>query len=308
MRIVSLLPSATEMICELGLRDSLVGVTHECDHPASVADLPAVTRTLIPPGLSSSDIDRLVREQLQTETALYHLRGDVLEKLCPDLIVTQALCDVCAVAESEVRRVVSGLQGSPRVINLEPNCLADVFDCIIEVGKAAKISHHAESVVNRLKDRVESVGRRTEQLRDRTSVVFLEWIDPPFSAGHWSPELVRLAGGQEMIGNAGHPSRTVSWEEVVAADPECIVIACCGFDVPRTLADIPTLQRQPNFENLRCVRDDRIYVMDGNAYFNRPGPRLVDSLELLAHAFHPMSHPLPEHLDPATRVGNAATP
>ncbi len=295
MRIVSLLPSATEMICELGLGDSLVGVTHECDYPASVRQLPKVTHTLIPREASSAEIDTLVRDRTCTRRALYTLDMPVLEGLRPDLIVTQALCDVCAVAEAEVNEAACRLPGMPRVINLEPTRLDEVFDGLHAVAAAAGTSTRAAEAVDRLRARVAVVTAQTSQLGPRPRVVLLEWIDPPFSCGHWSPELVWLAGGEEMIGREGERSRQIDWEEIVRADPEVMVIACCGFDTARTREDVPILRSCRGFKDLACVRADRVYLTDGNAYFSRPGPRLVDSLEILAHALWPKAVPLPAH-------------
>lgn len=299
MRIVSLLPSATEMLCELGLADDLVGVTHECDEPPFVAGLPKVTRTLVPVESSSREIDELVRERLKAGRALYSLDMPTLERLRPELIVTQALCDVCAVAAAEVSSAACSLPGLPRVLNLEPMRLSEVFECLRLVGEAAGVPDRAERAIERLTNRVDAVRRRTETVVRPPRTMLLEWIDPPFCAGHWSPELVRLAGGLEVAGQEGRPSRTLKWEEVLALDPEVLVIACCGFNTERTLLDIPILRSSARFTGLTCVREGRVFVIDGNAYFNRPGPRLVDSLELLAHTLHPSLHPLPEHLAPA---------
>jgi iron complex transport system substrate-binding protein len=302
MRIVSLLPSATEMICTLGLEDQLVGVTHECDFPPFVAGLPKVTRTLIPADASSAEIDHLVREQLRTSRALYTLDVPVLEQLRPDLIITQALCEVCAVAEEEVRAAACALPGGPGVINLEPQTLGQVFDAIRQVAKAAGVDRVAEDVVGGLTARVEAVVSRTAALRHRPRVALLEWIDPPFSCGHWSPELVRLAGGIEGLGREGTASRTLRWDDVIAWQPEVVFIACCGFGVERTMDDVPRLQDVPGWQDIPAVRQGRVYVSDGSQYFSRPGPRLVDSLEILAHALHPDAHPLPAGLPPPVRV------
>lgn len=303
MRIVSLLPSATEIVCELGLGAQLVGVSHECDYPPPVRQLPKVTRTLIPPQAASGEIDALVRERLKTQRALYNLDLPLLERLRPDLIVTQALCDVCAVAESEVSAAACSLPGHPQVVNLEPARLSDVFDCLQLVGTAAGVPERAQAAVARLQSRVEAVARRSRQITDRPRTILLEWIDPPFCAGHWSPELVRLAGGVEMVGREADRSRTVAWEEIVRADPEAMVIACCGFDLERTRRDLPILAGYPGFAGLSCVRSGRMFLLDGNAYFSRPGPRLVDSLEILAHALHADVHTLPAGLPAACRLG-----
>jgi iron complex transport system substrate-binding protein len=303
MRIVSLLPSATEIVCALGLKEQLVGVTHECDFPSYVLGLPKVTRTVIPTGATSAEIDTLVRERLRTQRALYSLDMEVLESLRPDLIVTQALCDVCAVAEEEVRAAACTLPGQPCVINLEPRTLPDVLNCLRQVGAATGTGERAEQAIGELKARVDAVATRAARLPNRFRVTLLEWIDPPFSCGHWSPELVRLAGGMEGIGQEGQPSRCIPWEEVISWQPEVLFIACCGFGVERTLRDLPLLASKPGWDTLPCVRMGRVYVTDGSAYFSRPGPRLVDSLEILAHALDPTAHPLVHGLPAAVNMG-----
>ena len=307
MRIVSLLPSATEIVCALGLEEHLVGVTHECDFPPSVRRLPAVTRTLIPTDATSGEIDALVRERLRTGCALYTLDLPVLEALQPDLIVTQALCDVCAVAEDEVAAAACTLPGRPPVINLEPQRLSEVLDAIRQVAQAAGAAAAADALVARLHARVDTVAARSARLSYRPRVALLEWLDPPFCCGHWSPELVRLAGGVEGLGQEGRPSRTLDWEEIRAWAPEVVVIACCGYSIERTLRDVPALWRIPVWENVPAVRSGRVYVVNGSHYFSRPGPRLVDSLEMLAHALHPDVHPLPPGLPLPVRTATPET-
>lgn len=302
MRIVSLLPSATEILCALGLQDQLVGVTHECDYPSAVLGRPKVTRTLIPHDAASAEIDRLVRERLTTQRALYTLDWETLERLRPDLIVTQALCDVCAVAEEEVREAACRLPGRPWVLNLEPMSLEDVLGTIRLVGEEVGQAENAERVVEELRARIERVRRRTSSIRLRPRVTLLEWMDPPFTCGHWNPELVELAGGIEGIGQAGKPSRTMYWQELLDWQPEVLFIACCGFSIVRTLQDLPILERRPGWETLPCVQNRRIYIADGSAYFSRPGPRLVDGLEMLAHTLHPDVHPLPPGILAPCRV------
>lgn len=298
LRIVSLLPSATEVICALGLESQLVGVTHECDHPVAVRALPKVTRTLIPTDASSAAIDALVREKLSAARALYTLDLEVLAALQPDLIVTQALCDVCAVAEDEVQAAACQLPGRPRVINLEPMTLGNVFVSIEQVARAAGLPTRGEGVVAMLEARVNAVTARAATRPGPTPrVLLLEWLDPPFSCGHWNPELVRLAGGVEVLGLEGRPSRTLSWREVAAANPDVVVIACCGFDLARTMVDVAALDRVPEWRTLPAVRDGRVSIIDGAQYFSRPGPRLVDSLELLAHAIDPVVYPVPAWLE-----------
>ena len=294
MRIVSLLPSATEIICELGLGPQLVGVSHECDYPPEVLRIPKVTSSVIPKDAPSAEIDRLVRAHLQTSRALYMLDLDLLESLRPDCIVTQALCDVCAVSSDDVEAAVCSLPGAPTVINLEPSRLEDVFDTIELVGEAAGIRATAKSKVAELKSRVAAVATRTAtKIDSRPRVALLEWIDPPFNAGHWNPQLVDFAGGIDCLGNEGMPSRTLDWLEIETAAPEVLFIACCGYSLQRTLADLPILTRQSGWTKLPSTQSGRVYVFDGNAYFSRPGPRLVESLELLAHSLHPHIHPLP---------------
>lgn len=296
MRIVSLLPSATEVVCALGLQDRLVGVTHECDWPTDVTRLPRVTRTLIAHDASSTDIDRLVRDRLRTQQALYTLDMPLLESLRPDLIVTQALCDVCAVADDEVQAAAKSLSTRPQVVNLAPRSLDDVLDCLGLVADASGVPARGEKVIAELHARVDAVSTRSATLRSRQRIVLLEWLNPPFSCGHWTPELVDLAGGVELLGRAGERSRTLQWKDIEDVQPDAIVIACCGFDVERTQRDLIALESVPQWQHLRAVRDERVFVIDGSQYFSRPGPRLVDSLEILAHALHPDIHPLPAHL------------
>ncbi len=302
MRIVSLLPSATEIICQVGLGEHLVGVSHECDYPLFVKDLPRVTESLIPKDASSAEIDKAVRKQLSTEKALYHLDMDVLKGLKPDFIITQSLCEVCAVAEDEVLEVVCELPGNAKIINLEPMTLEDVFDTLLLVGEETDFQQQAIDAVSHLKKRVAAVIEKTEQkiiLNSGPEVVFLEWIDPPFNAGHWTPELIEYAGGTSLLSNKHKPSTTLSWDSIVEADPDVLFIACCGYDLDRTLQDMPILSRNDEWSIMKCVKKNNVYLTDGNAYFSRPGPRLVDGLEIMAHALHPDVHALPENLVPA---------
>jgi iron complex transport system substrate-binding protein len=304
MRIVSLLPSATEIIAQLGLADQLVGVTHECDFPAGVARLPKVTNTLIPTDASSAEIDRLVRERLGKQNALYTLNVEVLEQLKPDIIVTQALCDVCAVAEDEVRGAACKLPNLPPVVNLEPETLGEVLACFRQVGEAVGEPARAERAIAALQARVDAVVERNKGARSRPRVALLEWLDPPFSTGHWNPELVRLAGGVDGLGKEGAKSRTLKWSEVVEYQPEVVLISCCGFTTERSMQDVPLLDNVPGWNDVPAVRDGRVFVTDGAAYFSRPGPRLVDSLELLAHVIHPDRNPLPGHVLAPVRVAS----
>jgi iron complex transport system substrate-binding protein len=294
MRIVSLLPSATEIVCLLGLRDRLVGVTHECDFPVSVVELPKVTHTFIPADAGSAQIDALVRQRAAGGRPLYQLDLPTLEALRPDLIVTQALCDVCAVDESEVRQAAWAMPWGPQVVNLAPMSLEDVFQSMHVVARAAGVADEGEAVIDGLRARVQAIAGRSRQIDHHPSVVFLEWIDPLCCGGHWNPQLVELAGGCEMIGKPNSPSRRIDWEQLRAADPQVLFIACCGFGIQRAMIDLPALRANPGWEQSRAVKGGRVYLTDGSSYFNRPGPRLVESLEILAHAIDPDLFPAPQ--------------
>jgi iron complex transport system substrate-binding protein len=305
-RIVSLLPSATEILCALGLEDQLVGVTHECDYPRSVMRLPKVTKTLIPTDASSSEIDALVRDRLGAQSALYALDMDALEKLQPDLIVTQSLCDVCAVAEEEVKSAACTLSSMPGVLNLEPETLNEMLLSIREVGVVTQNEDRALAVIESLWGRVAAVVARGQRVTHRPRVALLEWLDPPFSTGHWNPELVQLAGGVDGLGTAGEKSRMLRWSQVIAWQPEVVLISCCGFTAERTMQEVGLLQSVQDWEHVPAVRDGRVYVTDGSSYFSRPGPRLVDSLELLAHVIHPDVHALPAWVQQPVRLAELA--
>lgn len=289
MRIASLLPSATEIVAALGLEESLVAVSHECDHPAGIRGLPVVTRSVIDSGVSSGAIDLQVREHLQTNTALYALDTDLLEQLRPDLILTQALCDVCAVSGADVERAVEELSGNPLVVNVEPFSLDDVLGTIEAVGMATATERVAAALVARSRARIEAVSSRVRQIGEeaRPTVALLEWTDPLFCGGHWNPELIELAGGIDAFANRGNPGRRVTWSDLSSADPDFLLFACCGFSLDRSMVEVRALTKRGEWPRLRCVREGRVAVVNGNAYFSRPGPRLVESLEILAYALWP---------------------
>lgn len=287
-RIISLLPSATEIICALGLADRLLAVTHECDYPASALTKPHITRSLLPTNLSSGEIDAAVREQLTTDAhSLYAIDRALLAELAPDLIITQQLCEVCAVDYDDVLDAIKTLPRRPQVINLEPTRLADMLRNIATVDAAAGHTRRAGLLIARLATRIARVCDRVAKATTRPRVAFIEWIDPIFCGGHWNPELIALAGGVDEIGRVGERSEQVAWERIVALQPEVMVIACCGFTAERAQQDEPTLRAYPGFADLPCARSGRVHFVDGAAYFSRPGPRLVDSLELLARLIHP---------------------
>jgi iron complex transport system substrate-binding protein len=301
MRIASLIPSATEMVHALGLGDSLVAVSHDCDHPPSVRDLPVVTRSYIPGDASSGEIDRAVRELRGASRALYSLDVDALEELRPDLILTQALCTVCAVSEEEVHVAARRLPGHPEVVNLEARSLEEVWDGIRLVGAKAGVRTRGEDLAAELSARVAAVAARSAG-RPPMPIAFIEWLDPPFACGHWNPELVRMAGAADPFGRAGEPAQVIDWQRVADSRPELIFVAACGFGVERTLADMAALANMPRWWDVPAVRSGRVYVTDGSQYFSRPGPRLADSLDILAHAVDPDLHPLDPRLPAAVRV------
>jgi iron complex transport system substrate-binding protein len=294
MRIVSLLPSATEIVYALGLGDALVGVTHECDHPPAARQKPTVTSSMLDHSESSSEeIDDAVRRQLGDNLSLYALDHDLLAELRPDLILTQALCEVCAVSFSAVERAVRDVTAqfagiAPRVLSLEPGSLADILATIRSVGAAANVARRADEVVAGLWARVEQVRQRVAAIATGPRVACLEWIDPPYGPGHWLPELVALAGGTPGLGRAGEDSRRISWGDVIGFAPEVIIAMPCGLDLDRAEDEARrVLPYRTGWTALPAVRGGRAYVVDANAYFSRPGPRIVDSLELLAELIHP---------------------
>jgi iron complex transport system substrate-binding protein len=283
-RIASLLPSATEIVRALGLESSLVAVSHSCDFPGRIQTLPRATSTRVPSGAGSREIDELVRECLRRGESLYRLDDALLDRLQPDVIVTQSLCEVCAVGPGEVARAVPMLGSRPAVVTLEPHTLDDVFGSILTVGEVVGRSAEAAALVRGLRRRVDAVRARSARHRRRPRVAFLEWADPPISGGHWNPELVELAGGRDGLGQPGRRSRVVAWEEILGWQPEVLVLACCGFDEARGREELELLRERPGFADLPCARSGRIHVVDGVRLFSRPGPSLVASLERLAAA------------------------
>ena len=292
MRIVSLLPSATEIVCLLGLGEDLVGVTHECDFPPEVARLPKVVRPAFESeGLSQEEIDRRVRSAMQTGTGVYVIDQDVLSSLAPDLIITQELCDVCAVPEALAAEAVGRFLRRPRVLSLHPHSLSDVLLDIRRVGDAAGRPKAAEDRVAELSMRLAGVKGLLRGNPRRPRVATLEWFDPVMVSGHWVVEMVRRAGGEELLGRDREPSVSVEWNEVLEYAPEVLVLMACGFDVERNARDVRLLASRPGWDSLPAVRSGEIYAVHGGAYFNRPGPRVVDGVEILAEILHPEVFP-----------------
>lgn len=294
MRIISLLPSATEIIYALELGDSLVGVTHECDYPAAAKTKPIVTRSVLDHSdATSAEIDHAVSHQLANDLSIYELDEALLAALQPDLILTQALCEVCAVSYDAVQRAVHDVTAqmhdiAPRVLSLEPSSLDDIFQTITIVGDVTGTAARAAKVVADLRQRVEHVRARATSAKRRPRMACLEWVDPLYGPGHWMPELVQIAGGTPGLGHAHKESRQIAWSDIIAFAPEIMVIAPCGFGLERAVEEtMQALPHRAGWDALPAVRAGHVYVADGNAYFSRPGPRIVDSLEMLAEFIHP---------------------
>ena len=285
VRIVSLVPSATEIVCALGLTNALVGISQDCDFPPEIRGRPVLSAAIIEPAESSILTDRRIRQAVHNGQSVYHLDAAALARLAPDLILTQELCAVCAPSYTLVERAAKLLPGQPQVLSLEPTSLSDVLANILLVGRMAGRQRRAEALVERLRARIETVRGHAVPLRPR--VACLEWLDPLYAGGHWIPEMVDAAGGLDVLGEAGGPSRLVSWEAVLGARPEILVLMPCGFDIRRTRAELHRLTGRPDWVDLPAVRGSRVYLTDASAYFNRPGPRLVNGLEILATAIHP---------------------
>jgi len=288
-RIVSLLPSATEILFALGLDDEIVGVTHECDFPPAARSKPRLTASALPLGASPAAIDRHVRASIHRGSSLYALDQTLLERLEPDLIVTQELCAVCAVSYAVVAQAVKELRGDPRLVSLEPSSLDDVFATVRTVGALTGTEAAARALVQQLESRLSALDAHVAG-RPRPRTLVLEWTDPPMSGGHWTPGLVERAGGEALLADPGANSQTIGWDAIAQADPDVVVVAPCGFDLDATLRALAELAVRPEWTSLRAVREGRAFALDGNAYVNRPGPRLVDTAELFASALHAESY------------------
>jgi iron complex transport system substrate-binding protein len=283
VRIVSLLPSATEIVCALGLEESLVAVTHECDYPPTVRGKPVLTASVVAP-TSSGEIDRHIRGLVHQGSSIYRLDAERLVSLQPDLILTQELCEVCAVSYPIVQNAARRLDGPLKLVSLEPQSLGDVFDNIRLVGQLTGEEAVAVTVINQLSARVAEVSRQVAA-RPARPVVCLEWIDPPFNSGHWTPGLVALAGGNDVLGSGSRPASALSWESINAVEAGVVVVMACGLSLDRSLDEADALRSR--------FAGRELWVVDGNAYFSRPGPRLVDSLEIMAGILHPEMVPGP---------------
>jgi|SRR5579871_4441869 len=281
MRIVSLVPSATEMLFALGLGPDLVAVTHECDYPPAACELPKITRDVLPSGLSSAEIDAAVRERTLNGQSIYELHGDLLRELEPDLIVTQSLCSVCAVSAEDVRAIAEELDPRPRVISLDPHTVGEVLGDVRTLAQATNTKDTAVELIRDASLRIDRVRLAVRGAR-RPRVAALEWLDPPYAAGHWTPQLIEYAGGEDVLGFPGENSEQCSWDAVRAAQPDIVIVMPCGYD-----AEIAHREAEMHRDELASLGAAEIVAVDAAAYFSRPGPRIIDGLELLGQIIHP---------------------
>jgi iron complex transport system substrate-binding protein len=287
-RIVSFLPSATEMACALGLSDQLLGITHECDYPPQIAGKPVVVRGVLPiESMSQAEIDVAVTQRLRDGLSLYRVEEALMQDIAPDLILTQDLCQVCAPSGNEITALLKSLPSKPQVLWLTPKCLEQIFDNLRELGEATGRSSTAEALIADGRVRLGKIDAVTRSLASRPRVFCMEWMDPVYCCGHWVPEMVRIAGGFDQLGREGADSVRVPWNDVLAWKPEVLVVMPCGFDLAKTVEEARRLTAYPGWADLPAVRDGRVYAVDANSYFARPGPRVVEGTELLAHLLHP---------------------
>lgn len=282
-RIVSLLPAATEIVCALGLAENLVGRSHECDFPAEITHLPICSDAKFLSGDSSAAIDLQVKDILKEALSIYEVKKELIESLQPDVVITQAQCDVCAVSLKDVEEALSSMVNQEaQIISLKPDTLADILREIQEIGLALDKEKEATQLLEDLDDRIELIRHKVKHVQNRPKVACIEWLEPLMVAGNWTPELVEIAGGVPVLAENGKHSPFIDWEQLAASAPDILVIAPCGFSIPRTLSEIQVLTKHPLWKDLPAVQKNRVYVADGNHYFNRSGPRIVDSIEILA--------------------------
>jgi iron complex transport system substrate-binding protein len=288
LRIISLIASSTEIVCALGFEQFLVGRSHECDYPATVKKLPQCTSPKFQTDGTSYEIDQRVKAIVEQSLSVYKVDADLLEKLQPTHIITQAQCEVCAVSIGDVEQAVCQFTSSqPKVVSLEPNSLADIWNDIRLVGAALNASDKAHDLIARLQVRMTNITQRAGQTSFLPNVACIEWMDPLMAAGNWMPELIDMAGGKNLFGEAGKHSPWMNWRQLAESDPDVIIVTPCGFDVARTMQEITVLTDRPEWKNLKAAGARRVYVADGNQFFNRPGPRVAESLEIAAEIIHP---------------------
>jgi len=287
-KIVSLLPAATEIVCALGLEENLVGRSHECDFPPSVKELPVCSEANIPDNLNSAAIDVKVKELLSDALSVYTVKREVIKQLAPDVVITQAQCEVCAVSLKEVEEALEDyLDKESAIISLQPDSLDAIFDNIREVATVLDVADRGEQLIEDLQERVGIIGHKLKFMENKPTVACIEWLEPIMVSGNWVPELVSIAGGIPVLAENGKHSPYVKWEDIRLQDPDVIVVMPCGFSIERTMKEVNLLLQQPGFAEMKAVKNDRLYIADGNQYFNRPGPRIVDSLEILAEIINP---------------------
>jgi iron complex transport system substrate-binding protein len=287
-KIVSLLPAATEIVCALDLESNLVGRSHECDFPPEVKNLPVCSEANIPDNLSSANIDRKVKELLYDALSVYTVKREKIKELSPDVVITQAQCEVCAVSLKEVEEALENyLDKQTSIISLQPNSLDDIFNDIKNVADALGVIENGERLIEDLTERVDIIRHKLKFIENKPTVACIEWLEPMMVSGNWVPELISIAGGVPVLAEAGKHSPYINWVNIQLQDPEVIIVMPCGFSVERTLKEIDSLLELPGFNDLKAVKNNRLYIADGNQYFNRPGPRIVDSIEILAEIIHP---------------------
>ena len=287
-RIISLLPASTEIICALGLSNNLVGRSHECDYPKSVKALPICSDAKFLPGSNSAEIDQQVKEILTEALSIYEIDKALIQSLKPDVIITQAQCEVCAVSLKDVEKALSNLvSAETKIISLEPNTLADIFKEIKEISVIFDVKEAGNILIEDLEERIDLIKHKLKFFPSKPKVALIEWLSPIMVAGNWIPELVEIAGGTPLLAENGKHSPFVEWQQIYDSNPDILVIAPCGFSIARTLQEIDLLLNLPGWRDLQAVKNNRVYIADGNAYFNRSGPRIVDTIEILAEIITP---------------------
>ena len=303
MRICSFLPSATEILCALGLQDAICGITYECDYPPEVRTKPVVVHTRLSPLLNPAEIDRQVNHAVQRGASLYRIDIEKLKLIRPDLLITQDLCHVCAASSDDLAAALSVLPSSARVLSLNPRRLSDIWEDIVSVGRATGRVSEAEKLAEQLKQRVRTVRQVAAGIAQPPRVLCLEWLAPPFVAGHWVPEMVQIAGGIDVMGRVGEPGFRTTWEEIFKTAPDVVVVMPCGYDLQRTAAEVRSIGLPAGWNQLPAVRTGRVIAVDASSYFSRPGPRVATGLEILAHALDPARTPVPIPSDAMMNIG-----
>ena len=287
-RILSLIPSSTEIVCALGFENQLIGRSHECDFPSSVQKLSSCTAPKFKVEGTSAEIDQRVKSILKNALSVYQIDEKKLQQMQPDIIITQAQCEVCAVSLKDVENAVcEWVESRPQIVSLEPNQLSDIWKDFIYIAEALGVKEQGHELVSQLKQRMNKIAQKTINFPQKPTVVCIEWIEPLMSAGNWMPELIEMGGGINLFGVAGEHSPWMTWEQLLEANPDVILVMPCGFNLSRSKAEMSLLSQKPEWTQLNAVQNQQVYLTDGNQYFNRPGPRLVESLEIIAEILHP---------------------